>query len=350
MKKITTTLMMLLVMTLFSYSQMITSILSTTTVISSVTTVSSYSFSGDTIKVTGSGNVKLDFKFTFVSTSILYDGVNQTYFLDVFENGINTFNCDMGPGSNTGDATNSTANTFITSFSTNTKTYKIVLYTRNYNFGDCTFKNQAKTGNDTTRNAASNTVYNWFLHKTFYVTNTTNINFGSVTINPSQLGGTYTNNGNNNFTVDLPNYNSTPNLTNLFPNSACTYTTNNTTNSDGFITGTTIVVTDTETGNTSTYTITYNRPANPATVGISDYNSIVIENIAYPNPSKDIVTIKFNTDITNSSLELYNTSGEKLKNEIKQNSTHEISIETNDLAKGSYFVKYNNQTIKFIKE
>ena len=69
----------------------------------------------------------------------------------------------------------------------------------------------------------------------------------------------------------------------------------------------------------------------------------------YPNPSKDIITVKTNVIYDNSYITLYTITGQKLITQQVQNNKTKINISA--LKPGIYFVKYGSQNLtSFVKE
>lgn len=98
----------------------------------------------------------------------------------------------------------------------------------------------------------------------------------------------------------------------------------------------TVTVTD-QTGCTATASV------NVANVSIED---IVANQLSlYPNPAKDVITIKCN-ELTIQSVQLYSVEGKLLENYQVNNST--VQVNRNNLAKGLYFIGINidNKEIK----
>lgn len=68
----------------------------------------------------------------------------------------------------------------------------------------------------------------------------------------------------------------------------------------------------------------------------------------YPNPASSVLNIQAN-NLTASEYTIYNTIG-KVVGQNKINDSENIQINVQNLEKGLYFVKINNQYLKFIKE
>ncbi|MGC3976942.1 MAG: T9SS type A sorting domain-containing protein [Paludibacteraceae bacterium] len=81
--------------------------------------------------------------------------------------------------------------------------------------------------------------------------------------------------------------------------------------------------------------------------GFSNLKSNKNDIIAYPNPATNFILLKnLSEDVRN--VAVYNVTGEQVLN-IKQLSKSQ-PIQVSLLQKGLYFLKINNQTIKFIKQ
>jgi len=86
------------------------------------------------------------------------------------------------------------------------------------------------------------------------------------------------------------------------------------------------------------------------TVGINGYD--ILKSLIYPNPAKDKITISIdNLTTDNLQFEIYDLMGRvvsQLSNGKLSNS--QLTIDIYNLQSGIYFLKVNNQVIKFIKE
>lgn len=72
----------------------------------------------------------------------------------------------------------------------------------------------------------------------------------------------------------------------------------------------------------------------------------LISALVYPNPSKDFITLT--TDGYRGQATLYSLWGQKLKTFAIE--SNETQLNLSDLANGTYFLKFNQQTIKIIKD
>ena len=99
------------------------------------------------------------------------------------------------------------------------------------------------------------------------------------------------------------------------------------------------------TGSTTTYTLSTIRKLIFKTAsGFNDLTDKSQQIQLYPNPVKDILFFR-NIHTTETIVKIYSTSGVEVINELISSTMNSINV--NQLEKGLYLLKINNQVIKF---
>jgi hypothetical protein len=76
-------------------------------------------------------------------------------------------------------------------------------------------------------------------------------------------------------------------------------------------------------------------------VGITENNSEILNIDLFPNPASDNIIVNYGKILKNSTLEIYNVTGQLIKNEeIDQTSTQSINI--SEFPKGLYILKISD--------
>ena len=103
-------------------------------------------------------------------------------------------------------------------------------------------------------------------------------------------------------------------------------------------------------GNNSHMVLRYNTAFS---IGLNEPKSEIVSFNIYPNPTKDVLYIDFNSNFSTSTFELTNTIGELVMNEVLEDKNSRINIEK--IPTGIYYYQIKNKTStlkvgKLIKE
>ena len=89
-----------------------------------------------------------------------------------------------------------------------------------------------------------------------------------------------------------------------------------------------------------------------STTGITKVNHTATDLSVYPNPAKDVVNITYSSTQENLTVDIYSIQGQLIKQSAVKSiiGKNHTSLSVSDLNVGFYFIRTNNQSIKFIKE